>query len=68
MEENFAINNFKTRLGGEVCSSDVNMHKGHVVTMSAKQTFFVLAGELIPFFTKLTCVTSCKDSFQFYLN
>ena len=34
----------KQRLGGEVCSSDVNMHKGHVVTMSAKQTFFVLAG------------------------
>ena len=28
--QNFATLQFKTRLGGEICSLDVNMHKGYV--------------------------------------
>ena len=27
--QNFATLQFKTRLGGEICSFDVNMHKGY---------------------------------------
>ena len=27
--QNFATLQFKTRLGGEICSLDVNMHKGY---------------------------------------
>ena len=29
--QNFATLQFKTRLGGEICSFDVNMHKGYCV-------------------------------------
>ena len=28
--QNFATLQFKTRLGGEICSFDVNMHKGYL--------------------------------------
>ena len=31
---------FQTRLGGEICSSDVIMHKGHLPAKNVAQSFY----------------------------
>ena len=42
--QNFATLQFKTRLGGEICSFDVNMHKGYYIakleSYRRESTFF----------------------------
>ena len=37
--ETSLIFNFKTRLGGEICLCDVNMHKGYLTLQEAEVTF-----------------------------
>ena len=38
--QNFATLQFKTRLGGEICSFDVNMHKGYFSDIPFVQSDF----------------------------